>query len=442
MNPVFIVDDESSIRETMREILSDEGYTSVLCGGEKEFFEALKSQTPSLVLLDIWLPGANGMEILQKFKSSYEKIPVIMMSGHAGIETAVASIKLGAYDFLEKPISLNTLLEKIKSALPAASRNGKPESASDMNMESAALHDPAAADAGAVIIKTSGTKQKTLAKDVVLNGTGLLSGKDTGMIISPLPPDSGIVFQSLDGRSMKGIITSLENFKPAISTGTFTASSTVLANGSMRIRTVEHLMAALHMYGITNALIKADEEIPNIDGSGIDFADLIEEAGISGQDASAKEAVIQKKISVGTEKQDQKYITAEPYDGFEITMRIHYPGLIGEQVLTFNAGEHSFRDFIAPARSFNTLQNIDLAQQMGRAGKGFLNSHIILHEGKVINTELRFPDEFVRHKILDLIGDLYLLGCSVKGRFTANMTSHGYNQALVQKMYTIAGLSD
>jgi len=285
--------------------------------------------------------------------------------------------------------------------------------------------------------KKTKIKQRTLARDVVLNGTGLLSGKDTGMILSPLPPDSGIVYQSLDGRQMKGVITSLENFKPAISTGTFTASSTVLANGSMRIRTVEHLMAALYMYGISNALIKADEEIPNVDGSGIDFCTLIESGGIIEQDAYISEAVIQKKILVGTQTVDQKYIYAEPYDGFEIKMRIHYHEPIGEENLTFNAKDHVFKDFIAPARSFNTLQNIDMAQQMGRAGKGFLNSHIILHEGKVINTELRFPDEFVRHKILDIIGDLYLLGYPLRGRFTANMTSHGYNQALVQKMYMI-----
>ena len=116
-------------------------------------------------------------------------------------------------------------------------------------------------------------------------------------------------------------------------------------------------------------------------------------------------------------------------------MRVDYPPPIGEQKLTFNPETDSFSEDIAPARSFNTFENIELAQRLGKVGSGYLNSHIIMHEGKVINTELRYPDEFVRHKILDLIGDLYLLGLPIRGRIVANMTSHGYNQALVERLY-------
>ena len=116
-------------------------------------------------------------------------------------------------------------------------------------------------------------------------------------------------------------------------------------------------------------------------------------------------------------------------------MRIDYTAPIGEQKLTFNSAQNSFDLDIAPARSFNTFENIDLAQKTGTVGSGYLDSHIILHDGKVINTELRYPDEFIRHKILDLIGDLYLLGYPLRGRVVANMTSHGYNQALVQKLH-------
>ena len=104
--------------------------------------------------------------------------------------------------------------------------------------------------------------------------------------------------------------------------------------------------------------------------------------------------------------------------------------------LVFNPKIDSYAEQIAPARSFNTFENIDMAQKAGKVGGGYLNSHIIMYDGKVINTELRYPDEFVRHKILDLIGDLYLVGFPIEGRFTANMTSHGYNQALVKQMHT------
>jgi UDP-3-O-[3-hydroxymyristoyl] N-acetylglucosamine deacetylase len=189
------------------------------------------------------------------------------------------------------------------------------------------------------------------------------------------------------------------------------------------------------MYGITNVLIKVDEEIPNVDGSARDFCALIEEAGVEKQPASTKVAVIRRKIGVGREEKHEKHLVAEPFEGFEISMRVDYPLPIGEQVLTFNPASGSFAQEIAPARSFNTFENIEMAQKLGKVGGGYLHSHIIMYDGKVINTELRFPDEFVRHKILDLIGDLYLLGLPIRGRIAANMTSHGYNQALVQRLY-------
>jgi len=264
---------------------------------------------------------------------------------------------------------------------------------------------------------------------------GLLSGRNTGIILSPLGVNEGIVFQTLDGQTIPGHITSLEDYNRSESAKTFSANSTTLDNGRRRVRTVEHLMAVLSMYGITNVLIKVDEEIPNVDGSARDFCELIEEAGIQEQPACTRVAVIRDKIGVGTETTNEKHVFAGPFDGFEISMRVSYPLPIGEQHLTFNPAVSSFAREIAPARSFNTFENIELAQKLGKVGGGYLNSHIIMYDGKVINTELRYPDEFVRHKILDIIGDLYLLGFPIRGRITANMTSHGYNQALVQHLY-------
>ena len=116
-------------------------------------------------------------------------------------------------------------------------------------------------------------------------------------------------------------------------------------------------------------------------------------------------------------------------------MRINYPAPIFEQTLTFNTEKHSFSSEIAPARSFNTFENIGMAQKLGKVGGGYLDSHIIIYDSKVINTKLKYPDEFVRHKILDLIGDLYLLGHPIQGRITANMTSHAFNHAFAKKLY-------
>ena len=431
---ICVVDDEPAIRETLENVLSDEGYPVMSCEDSECFYQELEQQTPALVLLDIWLPGTDGMAILSRLRATHPDLPVIMMSGHAGIDAAVNAIKLGAVDFMEKPLQLEILLDKIAIVLSNKPPDKIKDLASDTRMEVAKIINPNV-PSGAVQLEESARPQRTLKGNVVLNGKGLLTGRNTGVILSPLDPNSGIVFQTLDDTSLSAHITNVENFDQSVAKQSFSANSTVLARENRRVRTVEHLMASLHMAGITNVLAKVDEEIPNIDGSANDFSELIKEAGIQDQEVPAKDAVVLEPIQVGRKKLEEKHLYAEPFDGFEVKMRVDYSAPIGEQKLIFNSDQDSFDLEIAPARSFNTFENIDLAQKKGTVGSGYLDSHIIMHEGKVINTDLRYPDEFVRHKILDLIGDLYLLGYPLRGRVVANMTSHGYNQALVQKLH-------
>jgi UDP-3-O-[3-hydroxymyristoyl] N-acetylglucosamine deacetylase len=433
MKPICIVDDQPYICSTVSNILKDEGYQAMVFADAESFWQRLDTLEPSLVMLDIWLPGQDGLQLLKRLQGRFPALPIIMMSGHAGIETAVAAIKAGAYDFMEKPLHLDVLLDKVKSAIKHRPSRSNATLPSDMELEivSTDLLMPP----GMVEVVDSPVPQRTLRENVVLNGVGLLSGRKTGIILSPLGVGEGIVFQTLDGQTIPGHITSLENFSQTVSSKTFSANSTTLANGRQQVRTVEHLMAIFSMYGITNVLIKVDDEVPNIDGSAKDFCDLIEQAGIKDQPASTRVAVIRQKIGVGSDERHEKHLYAEPFDGFEIVMRVDYPSPIGEQIFTFNPEKGSFNKEIAPARSFNTFENIEMAQRLGKVGGGYLNSHIIMYEGKVINTELRYPDEFVRHKILDLLGDLYLLGFAIRGRITANMTSHGYNQALVERLH-------
>jgi UDP-3-O-[3-hydroxymyristoyl] N-acetylglucosamine deacetylase len=433
MNPIYIVDDEPSICSTIADILKDEGYQTIVFPDAESLWQRLDTMEPSLVLLDIWLPGIDGIQILKRLHERFPELPVIMMSGHAGIEAAVAAIKAGAYDFLEKPLHLEVLLDKVASALKHRPPRSGATLPSDTELE--IVNADLSVQAGMVEVVDSPVSQRTLRGNMLLNGIGLLSGRNTGVILSPLGINEGIIFQTLDGHTIRGHITSLEDFSKTASSKTFYANSTTLDNGRQRVRTVEHLMAVLSMYGITNVLIKVEAEIPNIDGSAKDFCGLIEEAGIEEQLAFTKVAVIRRKIGVGHEGTHEKHLYAEPFEGFEISMRVDYPLPIGEQILTFNPESGSFVKEIAPARSFNTFENIEMAQKLGKVGGGYLHSHIIMYDGKVINTELRYPDEFVRHKILDLIGDLYLLGLPIRGRIIANMTSHGYNQALVERLY-------
>ena len=433
MNPICIVDDQPHICSTVSAILSDEGYTTVAFQDAESFWHSLDTQEPSLVQLDVWLPGVDGLELLKRLHERFPSLPIIMMSGHAGIETAVTAIKAGACDFMEKPLHLEVLLEKVDSAINHRPLRNDSTAPSGKGLDTANLES--VIHTGAVDVIVSSEPQRTLGENIVLNGVGLLSGRKTGIILSPLGVNEGIVFQTLDGQTIAGHITSLENFSKTDSSKKFSANSTTLVNGRQQVRTVEHLLATFSIHGITNVLIKVDDEIPNIDGSAKDFNDLIAKVGIVEQQVPAKVAVIRQKIGVGKEESHEKHLYVEPFNGLEIVMRVDYPQPIGEQTFTFNPEKGSFSEEIAPARSFNTFENIELAQRLGKVGSGYLNSHIIMHEGKVINTELRYPDEFVRHKILDLIGDLYLLGFSIRGRIVANMTSHGSNQTLVKRLY-------
>lgn len=424
---IFVVDDHESILSSVKSALTDESFAISIFGSAEDLQEGLKHAQPDMILLDIWLPGMDGIEALRWLKSQYPKIPVVIMSGHAGVDIAVSAMKAGAADFLEKPLNLDILLEKIARHCGSASTD-------DAEKTKAKQHAESGLGKGASVV-TGTTPQKTLRRPAVMNGVGLLSGQPTGIIVSPMPANTGIVFSTMDGVDIPAHITELEGFGQHAQGKAFTANSTVLAREHRRIRTVEHLLAALNMLGVTNASIKVNEEIPNVDGSALDFCRIIAEAGLVEQNAMRREIVIHQKISIGNEVPEEKHLYAEPFDGFEVRLRVNYPAPIHEQEFVFNPAQQSFEQEIAPARSFNTFENIDMAQKQGMVGSGYLNSHIIIHDGKVINTKLNFPDEFVRHKILDLLGDLYLLGYGLRGRVVGNMTSHGLNQTLAIKIH-------
>ena len=428
-NTIFLIDDQEAILTTVKAVLVDESYRVLTFTSAEALEEGLKSERPDLILIDIWLPGIDGVEALKKLKAQYPALPVILMSGHAGIDVAVNAMKAGAADFLEKPLNLDILLEKVSKHLTVGDPSALGASGPHAGYPSTLARGESAS------LALSSEPQRTVKKNAVMNGVGLLSGRPTGIIISPAPVDTGIIFRTLDGVAIPAHILALENLDRLGQGRPFTANSTVLAQGGRRIRTVEHLLGALYMMGITNASIKVDEEIPNVDGSAADFCRIIAGAGVEDQGKPRLDIVIHKKFGVGAETKQEKHLYVEPLDGFEVNMRVDYPAPIHEQNFRFRPDEQSFASEIAPARSFNTFENIDQAQQQGMVGSGYLNSHIIIHDGKVINTELNFPDEFVRHKILDLLGDLYLLGYSLRGRVVGNMTSHGLNQSLALKIH-------
>ncbi len=267
-------------------------------------------------------------------------------------------------------------------------------------------------------------RQKTLKRSVVLAGQGLHSGIKTGLILSPLPPNSGILFGNINtGESVPAHLDYVDS----------TDYATCLRKGSTVARTTEHLLAVLHSYRIHNLLVKINDELPIMDGSALDFCAMVEDAGTDDQDAFLEEIVIDRKYVVGEEGPQTKFIRIEPADCFQVHYILQYPEPIGRQEARFvltNASD--FKEEIAPARTFGFVRDIEKLERMGLASGGRLHNVILVDDEKVVNTTLRFPDEFARHKILDILGDFYLLGRPIRGKITAQMTGHTDNYALMK----------
>ena len=416
---ILIVDDEDDVRESVREVLSDEGYRVVDTGDGTRVLRMIEEEKPGLVLLDIWMPQTDGIGLLKEIKNKEPDINVVMISGHGNIHTAVTATKAGAFDFIEKPLSLDGLLLTVRRAFGEAP--ALPDAAAaDGSKKTRARKRPAAARArgGAKL------KQKTLKKSVVTSGQGLHSGVKTGLVLHPLPPNSGIVFTGISAD------TSVRAHLDFVAS---TGYATSLRNNGMAVATVEHLLATLHSYGITNLLVKVQSEVPILDGSAIEFCRLIEEAGIEEEEESWSEIVVDRAYRVGAE--GGEWINIEPAESFSVRYVMNYPKPVGHQEYSYtDQGPEGFKEEIAPARTFGFLRDIAKLEKMGLAAGGRLSNFILIDDEKIINTELRFPDELARHKILDIIGDFYLLGRPVRGAITANMTGHSDNIALLRKL--------
>lgn len=270
--------------------------------------------------------------------------------------------------------------------------------------------------------------QRTLKRSVVLCGSGLHSGFKTGLIMQPLPPGSGVIFGDIS--SGANIPARLENVQS-------TDYSTCLKKGFKTVDTIEHIMAVLHMYRISNLLIKIGDEAPVMDGSSIDFCRLIEDAEFEEQDEILDEVIIDRTYRFENEKNPSCYITIEPADRLKVSYHMDYPAPIGIMDHTFEFdGEESFKREIAPARTFGFVEEITQLTKMGFGAGGKLDNFILLGDDKVLNTELRFKDEFARHKILDILGDFYLLGKPIRGHIKAHKTGHTQNIGLLRQIET------
>jgi UDP-3-O-[3-hydroxymyristoyl] N-acetylglucosamine deacetylase len=674
---ILIVDDEKNIVSSLTGILSDEGYEVSMTDDGVEALEIIQKDPPDLVLLDIWLPGMDGIEVLKTLKTYNPGVKVLIMSGHGTIDTAVKATKLGAQDFIEKPFSLDRITESVETALHAENsiplseikpsqtskelpvcfksmievkkgiktfsktmepilllgetgtgkeyvaqtihaqsrkgdqpfiklnclfrqkqtiqsqlfkrndRSNKTHSTSgkkvvylsnieslskglqeklaealqntnlpgtsfeflpvrlfisssknldalaakgqfhqgllDIFKETSLLIPPLRNHTASIsliakdyleearshtfipeieeqvlkalcgyswpgnikelhsvlgkLIQTCANQrtinlqdlppeilksqnqietktsnkveslreaesikmqenetspsqkrypQRTLKRSVVLCGNSLHSGIKTGLILQPMPIGSGIIFGDI--ASGKTIPAQLENVQS-------TDYSTCLKKGVNSVGTIEHIMATLHMYRVTNLLIKIGDEAPVMDGSAKDFCELLEDGEFEDQDDFYEEILVDKSYSFGDKDKGEPYISIEPSEKISVSYHMEYPEPIGVQDFTYEFnGDESFKKEIAPARTFGFMEEVAQLTKMGYASGGKLDNFILLGDKKVLNTKLRFENEFARHKILDILGDFYLLGKPIRGKIKAHKSGHTQNIGLLKKV--------
>ncbi|MCB1033047.1 MAG: UDP-3-O-[3-hydroxymyristoyl] N-acetylglucosamine deacetylase [Acidobacteria bacterium] len=417
---VLIVDDQPGIIATLSSILADEGYETLTTESGEEALEIYQRERPDVVFLDIWLPDRDGLETLEAIRKVDDSAAVIMISGHGTASTAVRAIKLGALDYIEKPLSYEQVIKAASSALehrvdPSGRLAREADRVEPKRQPSPPPELPQ--------LQVGKEPQRTLRKNTVIYGLGLHSGTRTGMVLQPLPPDHGIHLLTIPGGTL------LPAHVRAVAD---TEYATTLSRNGESIRTVEHLLSALHAAGVTNLLIKVHGEIPVLDGSAAEFCRMLREVGVEDQDVPRKDLVVDRRYRVGS---GDKTLVLEPYDGFSVSYLLRYPPPVGEQSYRFELGSfEAYENEIAPARTFGFMRDLKMLNELGLGSGGRLDNFILVGEDNVINTDLRFPDEFARHKILDIIGDLYLLGYPIRGKVTASLTGHRDNIAVLRQI--------
>ena len=280
--------------------------------------------------------------------------------------------------------------------------------------------------------------QRTLKNEIRCKSIGLHSGRKVNMVIKPAATDTGIIFVRSD-------LTENNHIKAHVNNVSETVLATTLGTNGTRVSTIEHLLSAFRGMGIDNAFVELDaQEVPIMDGSALPFVNLIKNAGTRIQNRERRFLVIKKDVIVSDASGEARLI---PSSDFRITYQIDYPHpIIGVQTHEMVFSYDHYEREICRARTFGFLSEVEYMQAKGLALGGSLQNAVILDDEKIINKEgLRCPDELVKHKVLDAIGDLFLLGLPIIGHFIGYKSGHRLNNLLLKKLisdpanYEIAG---
>jgi UDP-3-O-[3-hydroxymyristoyl] N-acetylglucosamine deacetylase len=270
-------------------------------------------------------------------------------------------------------------------------------------------------------------KQRTIKSVIKATGVGLHTGKKVVMTLRPAQPDTGIVFRRVD-------IDPPVDIRASAMCVTDTRLCSTVEGGGAKVSTVEHVMSALAGLGIDNLYIDlAGPEVPIMDGSAAPFVFLLQSAGVAEQPAPKRFFRIRKPVEV---RDGDKWARFEPYDGFRLSFSIVFDHPVfdkSSQSVTVDFAEVSYAKEVARARTFGFAQDVEAMRSMGLALGGSLDNAVVLDEYRVLNSDgLRYADEFVKHKVLDAVGDLYLVGHPVVGSFSAHKSGHALNNQLLR----------
>lgn len=272
-------------------------------------------------------------------------------------------------------------------------------------------------------------KQRTLKNIIRATGVGLHTGEKVYLTLRPAPANTGIIFKRVDLEVPVEIAARTENVGD-------TRLSTTLIKEAVRISTIEHLLSALAGLGIDNAYIDLSaSEVPIMDGSAGPFVFLIQSAGIEEQNVPKKYIRIKRPLQV---QQGDKWARFEPFDGFKVSFQINFNHPVFKrqpQYVEIDFSKTSFVKEVSRARTFGFMQEVELLRENQLALGGSLDNAIVMDDYRILNEDgLRYEDEFVKHKVLDAIGDLYLLGYSLVGAFSGYKSGHELNNTLLRTL--------
>ena len=280
-------------------------------------------------------------------------------------------------------------------------------------------------------------RQRTLKSLISASGVGLHTGRKVRIALRPAPIDTGVVFRRMDLDPVVDVPARADLVGEA-------RLASTLVQGKVKIHTVEHLMSALGGLGVDNAYVELDApELPIMDGSAAPFVLILQQAGIEEQAAPKKFLRVKRRVEV---RDGDRSACLEPYEGFKLAFSIVYDHPAIEKstsALTIDFADTSYLNEVARARTYGFMQDVEDLRESGLALGGGLDNAVVLDDSRVLNAEgLRFADEFIRHKLLDAMGDLYLLGRPLLASFVAHKSGHALNNRLARALLADPGATE